>query len=63
MKTTRKNRKIIRATNAIDGATTTGKNWGYIPVSGKGGSTTNFEIPEWMFDRELEDMMEGKNNA
>ena len=55
--------KIIRASNAIDGATSTGKNWGFIPVSGKGGKTTNFEIPEWMFDRELQDMMEGCGNA
>ena len=63
MKYTKKNRKIIRATNAIDGATSIGKNWGFIPVSGKGGKTTNFEIPEWMFDRELQDMMEGNSNA
>lgn len=63
MKYTKKNRKIIRATNAIDGATTKGKDWGYIPVSGKGGSTTNAIIPEWMFDRELQDMMEGNQNA
>lgn len=42
MKIRRKNRKIIRASNAIDGATTTGKHWGFIPVPGKGGKTTNF---------------------
>lgn len=63
MKYIKQKRKIIRATNAIDGATSSGKNWGFIPVSGKGGKTANFEIPEWMFDRELQDMMEGNGNA
>lgn len=62
MKKTRfKNRTL--GSNAIDPATTTSKDWGFIPVSGKGGSTTNAEIPEWMFDRELQDMKEGKLNA
>lgn len=45
--------------NAIDPATTTSKNWGFHPVPGKGGATTNYEIPEWMFTRELQDMKEG----
>ena len=49
--------------NAVDPATTTSKDWGFIPVSGKGGNTTNFEIPEWMFKRELEDLMGGAENA
>ena len=40
-------------------ATTTSKDWGYIPVPGKGGNTTNYEIPDWMFLRELEDLKEG----
>lgn len=35
-------------------ATTTSKDWGFIPVPGKGGKTTNFEIPE---------VKEGKKNA
>ena len=60
-KTKFKNRTF--GSNAIDPATTTSKDWGFIPVSGKGGSTTNAEIPEWMFDRELQDMKEGKLNA
>ena len=55
----KKNRKINRATNAIDPATTTNKKWGYIPVPNKGGKTTNFEIPDWMFDRELEEYRNG----
>lgn len=33
-------------TNAVDGATTTSKEWGFIPVPGKGGATTNATIPE-----------------
>lgn len=49
--------------NAIDPATTTSKNWGFHPVPGKGGATTNYEIPEWMFTRELQDMKEGIANA
>lgn len=47
MKITRKNRKIIRLTNAIDGAASS-LLWGkkrfkrYKGVAGKGGKTTNF---------------------
>ena len=59
MKRYKKNRRVFKATNAIDPATTTSKDWGFIPVSGKGGVTTNFEIPEWMFDRELKEYEEG----
>ena len=55
----KKNRRTGRATNAIAPATTTSKDWGFIPVSGKGGNTTNFEIPEWMFERELEEYWNG----
>ena len=60
-KTKFKNRTA--GSNAVDPATTTSKDWGFIPVSGKGGNTTNAVIPEWMFDRELEDMKEGRLNA
>ena len=49
--------------NAIDPATTTGKTWGYKPVPNKGGNTTNYEIPDRMFNRELQDMKEGLANA
>ena len=49
--------------NAIDPATTTSKNWGFRPVPNKGGATTNFEIPEWMFKCELEEMEGGAVNA
>lgn len=59
MKYFKKNRRIVKATNAEDHATTTSKHWGFIPVPGKGGATTNFVIPEWMFERELNEMKEG----
>ena len=49
-------KKVTKLTNAIDPATTTAKDWGFHPVPGKGGKTTNFEIPDWMFQRELEEM-------
>ena len=49
--------------NAIDPATTTNKKWGFTPVPNKCGATTNFEIPEWMFKRELEDLEGGVVNA
>ena len=52
-------KKVTRLTNAIDTASTRSKAFGFIPVPGKGGNTTNAEIPEWMFQRELNDMMEG----
>lgn len=55
----KKNRRINRMTNAIDPATTTSKTWGYIPVPGKGGKTTNFEIPAEMFKRELAEYLVG----
>jgi hypothetical protein len=55
----RKHRFQTIGSNAIDPATTTAKDWGFIPVSGKGGNTNNAVIPEWMFQRELNDLMEG----
>lgn len=48
-------KKITKLTNFIDPATTTAKNWGFAPVPGKGGNTTNAEISDWMFKRELEE--------
>lgn len=59
----KKNRRLNIATNAIDPATTTCTNFGFKPIPGKGGNTTNFEIPEWMFERELKEMKEGIINA
>ena len=49
--------------NAVDPASTTSRDWGFIPVSGKGGKTTNAVIPEWMFKKELELMEGGVENA
>lgn len=38
--------------------------WGMeATTSNKGGDTTNAEIPEWMFNRELEDLKGGAVNA
>lgn len=48
------------ATNAIEPAVGVFKHIGYprgMGVPGKGGKTTNAEIPEWMFDRELKEML------
>ena len=59
----KRNRKINRATNAIEPATTTSKTWGYIPVPGKGGKTTNFEIPPELFKRELAEYLGGEADA
>lgn len=33
-------------TNAIDPATTTAKDWGFVPAPKKGGNTTNATIKE-----------------
>jgi hypothetical protein len=48
-------KKLTKLTNAIDPATTTAKNWGFAPVPGKGGTTTNTEIPDWAFLRAMEE--------
>lgn len=34
------------ATNAIDTTSSTSASFGFIPIPGKGGKTTNAEIPE-----------------
>lgn len=49
----KKRRLQTIGSNYIDPATTTNKTWGFKPVPNKGGATTNFAIPEWMFDEEL----------
>ena len=40
-------------------ATTTSRDWGFGPVSGKGGKTTNSAIGEGMIHREMKE--HGKN--
>ncbi len=54
----KKNRNVC----TID-ATTTNKDWGFIPVPCKGGKTTNFEIPPELFKRELAEYEGGAVNA
>lgn len=44
--------------NAVDGATTTHRNFGFRTIPGKGGKTNNASIPEAAFKRELKDMKE-----
>lgn len=50
MKRIKRNNRIIRATNAIDPATSSicwGKRTKHYPgVAGKGGKTTNYAVPE-----------------
>lgn len=58
----KRNRKLANYWGTMY-ATTTNADWGFIPIPGKGGATLNFEIPEWMFQRELKEMMEGAANA
>lgn len=38
-----KKNRITKMTNAIDPATTTSKDFGFKPVPGKGGNTTNYD--------------------
>ena len=59
----KKHRFQTVGSNAIDQASTRSKDWGCIPVPGKGGNTTNADIPEWMFQRELNDLKGGEANA
>ena len=54
-----KKRRFTRGSNAIDAATTTNKDWGFKPVPGKGGASTNSEIPDWMFEKELKERKNG----
>lgn len=56
-------KKSIRLNNAVDPATSTNKDWGFIPVANKGGKTTNFEIPADMFKRELKEYLESINEG
>ena len=63
MKRFKKNGRITKASNKIDPASSTNKSWWFHPVPNKGGATTNFEIPEKMFERELKEFKEGIINA
>ena len=55
----RKHKFKTIGSNAIDPASTTSKVWGYIPVPGKGGMTTNSTITEAMRKKEYELFMKG----
>ena len=55
----KKHRKGKRTNNRRVAATTTSKDWGLGAISGKGGKTTNHEIQETMFQRELREMNKG----
>ena len=59
----KKNKKPMRYNKWGIDANTTSRDWGFHPIPGKGGATTNFEIPEWMFERELKEMKEGAVDA
>lgn len=39
-------KKLIRMNNAVEPATTTCRNWGFRIIPGKGGKTTNGNIPK-----------------
>jgi hypothetical protein len=54
-------KKLLKANNAIEPAAPASRFGKGVP--GKGGASTNSEIPEWMFKRELKDMKEGKQSA
>lgn len=48
-------KKRTRKPSGIMAATTTSRDWGHGPVSGKGGKTRNSDIGETMIHRELKD--------
>lgn len=43
--------------NSVDRSGSTNRSFGFVPVPGKFGETTNYEIPEWIFDREIEELL------
>lgn len=55
----KKNRKTTKGTYWGMEATTTNKDWDFIPVPGNGGKTTNAEIPAEVFERELAEYLLG----
>lgn len=44
-------------TNSVEKSGSTNKSFCFIPVPGKFGATTNYEIPDWIFDREIEEYL------
>lgn len=43
--------------NSVYKAGSKNKSFGFVPVPGKFGATTNYEIPDWIFDREIEEFL------
>lgn len=68
MRFIKKNGRVTKARNSVDPATSPIR-WGesvfkkYRGCAGKGGATTNYVIPEWMFKRELNEYKEGVLDA
>lgn len=54
-------KRILKANNAVEPAAHASV-WGN-GVPGKGRKPLNFVIPEWMFQREMDEMKGGKKNA
>lgn len=62
MRFTKKRRFQTIGCNAIDPATTTSKDWGFNPIPGKGGETTNFN-PELTKKEAFNIIWGGSENA
>ena len=63
MKRFRKNGRVIKLSNAIDAATTTSKDFGFVPVPGKGGASANYDAG--LEDKEIKKIIRkvGTSNA
>jgi len=63
MKRFRKNGRVNKATNAIGEATTTSKDFGYVPIPGKGGASANYDAE--LKDEEIKKIIRkvGTSNA
>lgn len=44
-------------TNSVKKSRSTNRSFGFVPVPGKFGETTNYEIPDWIFDREIKEFL------
>lgn len=55
----KKKKRTRRASYWGMAASTTSKDWGFGPVSGKGGRTRNHEIQESMIQREMREQKKG----
>ena len=55
----KKKRRTKRATYWGMAANTTSKDWGFGPIPGKGGKTTNYEGSDTIIHRELKEQNKG----